>query len=117
MEEGNLSERLDAAEGKGAFPSDIATLVSQHTPEDKPAADEEVTALRSTLKDSMPRSDITALCASCPKLCQHTSTRNTRSIQMLLCSLTYTGYWQAQHPKNRTTAARRTLRWCLISGA
>lgn len=68
MGQGKLSERLDAAEGKGAFPDDIATLISQRAPKDAPAAvDEEIQALKKSLKDNMPRSAITATYASRPK--------------------------------------------------
>eukprot|EP00892_Ulva_mutabilis_P005886 jgi/Ulvmu1/366/UM001_0373.1 len=55
-----LTQRLDAAAGKAAFPNDIATLIEQHAPEEKSTEDEEVTELRKTLKNTMPRADIAA---------------------------------------------------------
>lgn len=59
MAQGKLPDRLAAAEGKGAFPDDIASLIAQQAPETtETTVDEEIVSLRDTLRKDMPRSPV-----------------------------------------------------------
>ena len=57
-----LQAQLKAAEGKSAFPKDIADLVAAHAKEQKPTVDPEVAALGAKMKDKLTRVKCAASC-------------------------------------------------------
>ena len=116
IEQGKLSEELDKAGGKGAFPNDIATLIAKHVPADKEVEDEEVTHLRLKVKEGMTRSEIPAKCVSSRAwLAVHHDVWPTQdsapptSIAMLrhhvqVPQATHHGYRTSDRPKQHTSS-------------